>query len=66
MARMKAKESGMEETGRQDIFSFLLHAKDPETGAGMPMGELFMEGNTLIVTASDTSSTSMSAVLFYL
>lgn len=45
------------ETGRRDIFSFLLHAKDPESGEGMPMPELWMEGNTLIVAGSDTTST---------
>ncbi|TKA45830.1 hypothetical protein B0A54_03515 [Friedmanniomyces endolithicus] len=39
---------------------------DPETGTGFPMPELWMEGNTLIVAGSDTSSTTMSAILFYL
>lgn len=57
MARTKEKEMGLGETGRRDIFSFLLHAKDPETGQGFPMPELWMEGNTLIVAGSDTSST---------
>lgn len=42
---------------RQDIFSFLLRAKDPETDEGMPMQELWMEGNTLIVAGSDTTAT---------
>ncbi|KAK4889667.1 hypothetical protein LTR27_011559 [Elasticomyces elasticus] len=66
MARMK--ENGFGESGRRDIFSFLLHAKDPEgdTGEGFSKPELFMEANTLIVAGSDTSSTTMSAVLFYL
>lgn len=45
------------ESGRRDIFSFLLHAKDPESGDGMPMAELWMEANTLIVAGSDTTST---------
>lgn len=45
------------ESGRRDIFSFLLHAKDPEAGDGMPMAELWMEANTLIVAGSDTTST---------
>ncbi|CZT19858.1 related to cytochrome P450 67 [Ramularia collo-cygni] len=54
------------ESGRRDIFSFLLHAKDPETGEGMPMAELWMEANTLIVAGSDTTSTTLSAVLYYL
>ena len=63
MQRMQDKSFG--ETGRKDIFSYLLTAKDPETGVGMPKGELFMEGNTLIVAGSDTSSTTLSATLFY-
>ncbi|KAK1055152.1 hypothetical protein LTR74_015868 [Friedmanniomyces endolithicus] len=62
----RTKENGFGESGRRDIFSYLLHAKDPETGTGFPMPELWMEGNTLIVAGSDTSSTTMSAVLFYL
>ena len=57
---------GFGETGRRDIFAFLLHAKDPETGEGFPMPELWMEGNTLIVAGSDTSSTTLAATLFYL
>ncbi|EMC96471.1 hypothetical protein BAUCODRAFT_33830 [Baudoinia panamericana UAMH 10762] len=62
----RTKENGFGESGRRDIFSYLLHAKDPETGQGFPLPELFMEGNTLIVAGSDTSSTTMSAVLYYL
>ncbi|KAK1811093.1 hypothetical protein LTR12_014525 [Friedmanniomyces endolithicus] len=62
----RTKEIGFGESGRRGIFSYLLHAKDPETGTGFPMPELWMEGNTLIVAGSDTSSTTMSAVLFYL
>ncbi|KAF7194271.1 Cytochrome P450 monooxygenase [Pseudocercospora fuligena] len=54
------------ETGRRDIFSFLMTAKDPETGEGMPMPELWMEGNTLIVAGSDTTSTTLAATLYYL
>lgn len=58
----RTKETGQSgsplmESGRRDIFSFLLNAKDPETGQGFPMNELWMEGNTLIVAGSDTTST---------
>ena len=56
MARTK-EMSSFGETGRRDIFSFLMNAKDPETGEGFPMPELWMEGNTLIVAGSDTTST---------
>lgn len=66
MARMKDQEKGLTEPGRKDIFAHLLGAKDPETGEGLTMPELWMEGNTLIVAGSDTSSTTLSATLFYL
>ncbi|WPG97869.1 Hypothetical protein R9X50_00065100 [Acrodontium crateriforme] len=64
MARTKEHAKG--DTGRKDIFSFLMRAKDPETGEGFPMPELWMEGNTLIVAGSDTTSTTLSAAIFYL
>lgn len=51
----REKEEG--DTERKDIFYFMLHARDPETGQGLPTQELWMEGNTLIVAGSDTSST---------
>ena len=53
----REKESPSAESQRKDIYSFLLSAKDPETGEGFPTPELWMEGNTLIVAGSDTSST---------
>lgn len=52
-----ARDEKEGDNGRKDIFSFMLHAKDPETGEGMPAMELWMEGSTLIVAGSDTSST---------
>ncbi|KAK5175611.1 uncharacterized protein LTR77_000750 [Saxophila tyrrhenica] len=66
MARLKDQADGVTEAGRKDIFSFLLSAKDPETGEGFPMPEIMMEGNTLIVAGSDTSSTTLAATLYYL
>lgn len=57
MARTKERAEGLAQEGRKDIFSFLLEAKDPDTGEGFSMPELWMEGNTLIVAGSDTSST---------
>lgn len=56
----------LDDAGRKDIFHYLLHARDPETGEGLPQSELWMEGNTLIVAGSDTSSTTLSATLYYL
>jgi cytochrome P450 len=56
----KASGSPRLESGRRDIFSFLLNAKDPESGQGFHQNELWMEGNTLIVAGSDTTSTYVS------
>lgn len=57
MDRTKDRAEGLAATGRKDIFSFLLESRDPDTGEGFSMPELWMEGNTLIVAGSDTSST---------
>lgn len=62
----RSSNTSLDSSGRKDIFHYLLNAKDPETGEGLPKGELWMEGNTLIVAGSDTSSTTISATLYYL
>ncbi|ANB11684.1 hypothetical protein AWJ20_4505 [Sugiyamaella lignohabitans] len=51
---------------RRDFFYHLLHAKDPETGEGFTMNELWSESNLLIVAGSDTTSTALAATLRYL
>lgn len=51
---------------RKDFFYHLLNAKDPETGNGFSMDELWGESNLLIIAGSDTTSTSMAATFFYL
>lgn len=50
----------------RDFISWLLEAKDPETGQGFDLKELWAESSLLIAAGSDTSSTAMSALLFYL
>jgi cytochrome P450 len=50
----------------KDFISWLLEAKDPETGMGFELKELWAESSLLIAAGSDTSSTAMSALLFYL
>lgn len=62
----RTNDKALDDAGRKDIFHYLLHSKDPETGEGLPQSELWMEGNTLIVAGSDTSSTTLSAALYYL
>lgn len=51
---------------KKDFFYYLLNAKDPETGEGLSMKELWGEANVLMVAGSDTTSSSMVATLFYL
>jgi cytochrome P450 len=55
-----------DETDRRDFFYYLLKARDPETGQGFTMPELWGESNLLIIAGSDTTSTAMAATLFYL
>lgn len=51
---------------RRDFFYHLLNAKDPETGKGFSMDELWGESNLLIIAGSDTTSTAMAGTFFYL
>ncbi|KAF2275234.1 benzoate 4-monooxygenase cytochrome-like protein P450 [Westerdykella ornata] len=51
---------------RRDFFYHLLQARDPETGAGFSMNELWGESNLLIIAGSDTTSTALAGTLFYL
>ncbi|KAK2051614.1 putative cytochrome P450 [Colletotrichum caudatum] len=69
---MKSKEM-MEERKEEssdditnDLFSKLLTAKDPETGESLSRLQLWAESNLLIIAGSDTSSTAMAALFFYL
>ncbi|KAF1960044.1 cytochrome P450 [Byssothecium circinans] len=67
-----SKSQAMERTkmgldvDRKDFFYHLLNAKDPETGKGFSMDELWGESNLLIIAGSDTTSTAMAGTFFYL
>jgi cytochrome P450 len=67
-----SKSQAMERTklgldvDRKDFFYYLLNAKDPETGKGFTMDELWGESNLLIIAGSDTTSTAMAGTFFYL
>ncbi|KAF2742470.1 cytochrome P450 [Sporormia fimetaria CBS 119925] len=67
-----SKQQAMERTklgldvDRKDFFYYLLNAKDPETGKGFSMNELWGESNLLIIAGSDTTSTAMAGAFFYL
>jgi cytochrome P450 len=54
------------DTDRKDFFHYLLTAKDPETGKGFTMPELWGESNLLIIAGSDTTSTALASAFFYL
>ncbi|KAH7053434.1 cytochrome P450 [Macrophomina phaseolina] len=58
--KMKATE------GPPNVFSFLLKTKDPETGSSLSPDEIGAESTTLLVAGSDTSSTAMASLFFYL
>ncbi|KAF1967614.1 cytochrome P450 [Bimuria novae-zelandiae CBS 107.79] len=62
---MERTKMGMD-VDRKDFFYHLLNAKDPETGNGFSMDELWGESNLLIIAGSDTTSTAMAATFFYL
>lgn len=61
--RSKAKPA---EKHAEDIFSFLQKAHDPESGKGFGIEELVGESATLIVAGSDTTSTTLAGVFYYL
>ncbi|OQV10101.1 hypothetical protein CLAIMM_14146 isoform 1, partial [Cladophialophora immunda] len=62
----KADADKAEDDRRRDFFYYLLHAKDPQTGASFLPKDLVGEAALLIGAGSDTSSTAMSALFFYL
>jgi cytochrome P450 len=51
---------------RKDFFYYLLKARDPDTGLGFSVPELWGESNLLIIAGSDTTSTALSSSFFYL
>lgn len=51
---------------RNDIYSALAIAKDPDTGKGFSTQEMISESITLVVAGSDTTSTAISSTFFYL
>lgn len=66
-ATIRAKErTDLGHGARKDFFYYLLNATDPETGEKLTMPELWSESNVLMVAGSDTTSTSLSACIFWL
>ncbi|MCJ1247414.1 hypothetical protein MMC30_004628 [Trapelia coarctata] len=50
----------------RDFYTYLLKAKDPDTGQGLSHSELASEAGLLMVAGSDTSAVVISSTLFYL
>ncbi|KAL4905800.1 hypothetical protein BDW74DRAFT_184864 [Aspergillus multicolor] len=63
---MEARKNKDVSESKNDVFSKLLAAKDPETGEALSHGQLWAESNLLIIAGSDTSSTGLAATFFYL
>jgi cytochrome P450 len=57
---------GNADVDRKDFFYYLLNAKDPETGEGFPVREMWGESNLLIIAGSDTTSTALAGAFYYL
>jgi len=51
---------------RKDFVHYLLRGKDPETGRGISLQELKGDSVLFIIAGADTSSTTLSAIFFYL
>ncbi|KAI1265005.1 cytochrome P450 [Xylariaceae sp. FL1019] len=53
-------------TESKDIFWFLQQCRDPDTGEALSVKELSTETATFLIAGSDTTSTTMSALSYYL
>ncbi|CAD6592292.1 MAG: hypothetical protein ASARMPREDX12_005965 [Alectoria sarmentosa] len=66
MARLVKERLSADKDSQNDLFSFLIDAKDPETGRGFTESELWAESRFLLIAGADTSSTALTAIFFYL
>ena len=51
---------------KQDLFSFISDAKDPETGQGFSLTELWSECKFLMVTGAGSPASALASLIFYL
>ncbi|KAL3455771.1 cytochrome P450 [Aspergillus heterothallicus] len=66
MEERRARGTDANKGSDTDVFSNLLAANGDGSGQGLPMQQLWVESNLLIIAGSDTSSTAMAALFFYL
>ncbi|KAH8588193.1 cytochrome P450 [Bisporella sp. PMI_857] len=67
-ASIKARDSFVkfQKSDYKDILSLVQNVHDPETGEKFTTNEIAAESATLVVAGSDTTSTTLAALLFYL
>jgi cytochrome P450 len=53
-------------SARKDTLYYILEARDPETGKGLPYGSLLSEARLMIAAGSETVATTMCSVYFNL
>lgn len=59
------KQGSDQNNARKDMFYYLFHVKDPETGlSAYASSDLFMEAQSLVVAGSDTTTTTIAATIF--
>lgn len=63
---LERSRHGLSDGDRKDFFHYLLNAKDPITGTGFSLPELWAESNLLIIAGSDTPATAIAACFYYL
>ncbi|KAL8735400.1 MAG: hypothetical protein Q9166_000945 [cf. Caloplaca sp. 2 TL-2023] len=64
---IETEKSGQDGDMRKDMFHYIFHAKDPETGKpAYSRKELLAEASLLIIAGSDTTSISLCGCFFYI
>lgn len=66
MSKMVRSRVNAGKSAQNDMFSYLVDAKDPDTGVGFTEEELWAESRFLLIAGADTSSTAMTGIFFYL
>lgn len=66
MGRMVHERVSEDKHAMNDLFSFIIDVKDPETGRTLTETELAAESRFLLIAGADTTSTGMTGIFFYL